>query len=337
MTASAILVLAGVLRMEPLTAPVPAVARPFAGVVVDKVLVAGGSEFPDKSLVEGGKKSCRAEIWAFDPACSAWSLAGTLPQGRAEGASATTSRGVVCVGGATGADCAVVTNGAFLLTRSGVASLPPFPVAAKYMAAAASGDRVFAVGGDAVASIDLTAERPRWTEVKHLPMALTQPVCAVTKDALFVFGETEDDRSVGFCRSVSAVDDSGWVSVPPPSDGDRRFTGAVAATDREGRILVVGGTSRAPRRESAGKPRAWYLDHPDAWFRFPKTVLALDPSIRKWSVVGELPVAGRAGAAVAALPDGRLFVWGGEVGAGTRTNDGALSAGCAMTTVTSSR
>jgi len=42
-------------------------------------------------------------------------------------------------------------------------------------------------------------------------------------------------------------------------------------------------------------------------------------------VVGELPFVGRAGAGVTTLPDGRLFVCGGEVGAGTRTASGAVT------------
>ena len=80
------------------------VARPFAGVSHGVVLLAGGSNFPDRPLVAGGAKVYHDEILMLDPAAAQpmWRVVGRLPRPQGEGGSATTAQGVVCVGGAVG-------------------------------------------------------------------------------------------------------------------------------------------------------------------------------------------------------------------------------------------
>ena len=49
----------------PLPDPV-GVARPFAGVSGGRVMIAGGANFPEKPLADGGRKRCHAAVWAAD-------------------------------------------------------------------------------------------------------------------------------------------------------------------------------------------------------------------------------------------------------------------------------
>ena len=318
------------------------VARPFAGVSNGRVLLAGGANFPVKPLIEGGPKVYHDEIWSFDPSAAkpAWELSGRLPMARGEGAYATVPQGVVCVSGAIGADGKALTNGCFLMRWEGgqvqVSDLPPFPEPARYAAAASRGSKVYAVGVRKVASIDLGDANPRWTSLPDLPEEVFQPACAVQnlshqRTGLFVFAEHGKDKlSGGWFLDLAPDAAAGWQPVPDvPADGplgDRKFVGSLALASGDQHILFFGGTSRGPARESEGKGRDWYLNHPPEWFRFPKAVLVYHTVTERWFTLAETPFPGRAGAALVALPDGRILLHGGEIGPGTRTPRGAIGA-----------
>ena len=318
------------------------VARPFAGVSNDRVLLAGGANFPVKPLIAGGPKVYHDEIWCCDASVEkpAWTLCGHLPIAWGEGGYATTPHGIVCVMGAVGADGQVVTNGCFLLSWQGnhpaVRDLPPFPEAAKYAVAAARGSKAYAVGTRKVAVLDLAAAHLSWESLPDLPETVSQPACAVQntshqRTALFVFAEHgADKRSGGWMLELSPEKGTAWQPIPDvPATAalaDRNFVGSLALASGDQHILFFGGTSRAPARERQGKDFAWYLNHPPEWFRLAKDVLVYHTVTERWFTLGETPFQGRVGAAVVALPDGRILLNGGEVGPGTRTPAGAIAA-----------
>ena len=318
------------------------VARPFAGVSNGRVLLAGGANFPIKPLIAGGPKVYHDEVWCCDPSAGtpSWTLCGHLPIAWGEGGYATTPHGIVCVMGAVGADGQVVTNGCFLLSWQGnhpaVRDLPPFPEAAKYAAATARGSKAYAVGTRKVAVLDLAAAHPSWESLPDLPETVSQPACAVQntshqRTALFVFAEHgADKRSGGWMLELSPEKGTAWQPVPDvPATAalaDRNFVGSLALASGDQHILFFGGTSRAPARERQGKDFAWYLNHPPEWFRLAKEVLVYHTVTERWFTLGETPFQGRVGAAVVALPDGRILLNGGEVGPGTRTPAGAIAA-----------
>lgn len=325
----------------PLPDPV-GVARPFAGVSGGRVLIAGGANFPEKPLADGGRKRCHAAVWAADLAAPspAWVRAGDLPRPWAEGGYATTPKGIVCVAGAVGYDPLVLTNGCFLLSwdasgrRAVTRPLPPFPEVAQYAAAAARGSVAYAVGRRKVAALDLDAEPLAWRPLPDLPEEVFQPACAVQgaadgKVAFFVFAEHgEKGVSGGWHLDLSPVCGTTWrplADVPPEGpSGDRRFVGSLAAAVGDRQVLFFGGMSRAVARESAAMTTEEYLRHPNEWFRFPKDVLVYDTVADVWCAREGSPEFARAGAAVVTLPDGRILVHGGEVGPGVRTNEGTV-------------
>ena len=49
------------------------VSAPFCGMAGNVLVVAGGANFPDKSLIEGGAKRVYADIWAMDLLSGEWS------------------------------------------------------------------------------------------------------------------------------------------------------------------------------------------------------------------------------------------------------------------------
>lgn len=156
------------------------VGAPFAGEHNGVALLAGGSNFPDEPLLKGGKKHYCADIYALPPGRTNWVAGGMLSQPLAEGMSATTLRGIVCVGGAAGGDAS--SRRAFLLTWDAArgqaveTDLPDFPCGVRLGAAAAKDNRVYVAGGEYSASLpsdvwtlDLDAPQAGWRPLPDLP------------------------------------------------------------------------------------------------------------------------------------------------------------------------
>jgi N-acetylneuraminic acid mutarotase len=137
---------------------------------------AGGANFPDAPLADGGKKRYHATVFGFTGGQRSWRIVGTLPEPAGEGVSVDTPRGIECVGGRRPVPQA---NGsarrAFLMTwdaaagRVGIAALPDFPYPVKMAAAAARGECVYVAGGwsdrpaeSDVWMLDLSASAPAW-------------------------------------------------------------------------------------------------------------------------------------------------------------------------------
>ena len=71
-------------------APLPdsiGVAGPFAGVTGDALVVAGGANFPEKPLWEGGKRVWHAEAYVLPDAHGKWQTGFKLPRALAYGVS----------------------------------------------------------------------------------------------------------------------------------------------------------------------------------------------------------------------------------------------------------
>eukprot|EP01029_Cantina_marsupialis_P009437 TRINITY_DN21996_c0_g1_i1.p2 TRINITY_DN21996_c0_g1~~TRINITY_DN21996_c0_g1_i1.p2 ORF type:complete len:908 (+),score=93.42 TRINITY_DN21996_c0_g1_i1:4326-7049(+) len=77
-------------------------ANPFAGNVNGSIIVAGGCNFPQKPVYEGGKKKYYKDIFVLEQKSDeelSWKLAGNLPEEMAYGASVSVKEGLLCIGG----------------------------------------------------------------------------------------------------------------------------------------------------------------------------------------------------------------------------------------------
>jgi len=74
-------------------------AGAYAGISGDTLLVAGGANFPEKPLWEGGPKVWHDSIFAYNKLEQSWSKVGTLPHPYAYGSSLSTPQGVFIIGG----------------------------------------------------------------------------------------------------------------------------------------------------------------------------------------------------------------------------------------------
>jgi len=160
------------------------VAGPFVGVHDDVLIVAGGANFPQQPYWENDK-AWHADAWAMTREADGsfqWHTGMALDRAMAYGAVATTSLGIVCMGGDDGQQ---ISDRSFLLTwnrnkQSIVQSpLPQLPEPCAYGAATAVGDVVYLAGGqrgrtlDSATSnlwrLDLTQDEPQWEVLPPCP------------------------------------------------------------------------------------------------------------------------------------------------------------------------
>ena len=124
----------------------------YAGITEDRLIMAGGCNFPDIPVADGGKKVFYNEVYAtplsLDTAFR-WKQVGFLPVASAYGVTISTQKGLICVGGTT-ADGSI--SDVFLLSLQEdvlvTDTLPSLPMTIDNMAGALIGDLLYIVGGN---------------------------------------------------------------------------------------------------------------------------------------------------------------------------------------------
>ena len=312
------------LKAIPDAAYAKGVSAPFCGVVGDALVVAGGANFPDKSLLEGGAKRVYADIWAHSG--GEWTHAGVLPDSTAYGATFVVDGALVLAGGNV---CGVTTDRVYELTlQDGAAvlrALPPLPEPMEQCGWTRDGDRLYLVGGVGTTGVyACTIGEYVWARLADLPEPLVQPVAFASGGHLYVWGgfnpETLEVSDKGLVIS-SEVKNSPWHEAPSIPDGGT-FVGATGAPLPDGRLAVVGGVNRAifaRALHNTPEDRIPYLSKEPAEYQFRQAVYAFDPASGAWTLLGIDPACALAGPGVAVRPDGGLYVAGGELKPGVRS------------------
>lgn len=123
-------------------------AGSYAGVSGGALLVAGGSNFPDKRPWEGGTKFWYDEIFVLDRPDGTWKLGGRLPRPLGYGVAVTIDDSVICIGGG---DAQRHYADAFRLTWDGskiiTQPLPSLPHPCSNLAGALLGRKIYVAGG----------------------------------------------------------------------------------------------------------------------------------------------------------------------------------------------
>ncbi|MDO5607883.1 MAG: sodium/solute symporter [Capnocytophaga sp.] len=183
------------------------------------VIHAGGTNFPEKSVTEGGKKAWYPTIYTFHSGKNGWEVrteTTELPRALANGVAISTERGVYCFGGdfAEG-----ISDKVFLLKWNAVSqkvdieTLPSMPYPLAHMGGDISNGTVYLVGGQrangepatrSFVSFSTTPaiERPlhTWRQLPDFAgEARIQPVVVAQSDgkeqSLFVFSGAHNDAS----------------------------------------------------------------------------------------------------------------------------------------------
>lgn len=134
----------------------------YAGVHNEALIVAGGANFPDIPMLEGGKKVWHDRIFILEAPDETWQEAGNLPKPMAYGASATLPYGFLLMGGSNAegllADCLLLSwdEGELSCTE-----WPSLPHGICSHATAVLGGKVYLLGGN-LALGEQDAESRMW-------------------------------------------------------------------------------------------------------------------------------------------------------------------------------
>ncbi|MBM3853907.1 MAG: hypothetical protein FJ399_12250 [Verrucomicrobia bacterium] len=309
----------------------------IAGVTGDRIVIAGGSNFPlPKSA--GGKKTYHRQAWAQPLAGAgrgAWTPLGeVLPRALAEGAVVTTPHGIVSLGGES--DPGKLADSILLrwsdpLGALELRSLPSLPIAAGSVAAAWHEGAIYVAGGDdgrggtlLAAKLDLAAamSHPAAAKWEPLPVwpgprrfgATLVPVAFGDRVELVLaggkMGTPGPARQEDYLDDAFALDPKSntWRALPRLP---RRALLAAAWCAAPHRLVIAGGSDGHDIERLAELGER---------YRLPGDVMIFDTASNRWSAAGEMPL-GVAGATVVALPGVAHLVVGGEYSPAWRTRN----------------
>jgi N-acetylneuraminate epimerase len=274
-------------------------AGAFAGVSNNALIVAGGANFPDKAVWEGGKKAWYDKIFVLEKPDGEWRSGGALPTPMGYGVSITTDKGLVCIGGA---DAERHYTDAFLLEwiagKIRRTALPALPQACAYASGAMVGKVIYVAGGTETPtatqamrsfwSLDLSKRDARWQELAAWPGAERMlGVAAAQGDAFYLFsGVSLSAAPDGSPQRTYLKDayrfqpDKGWsriADLPHPVAA----APTPAATFGKSQILIFGGDDGS---RAGFQP---VQDHPG----FSHRVLAFHTGNNTWEDAGAMEAA----------------------------------------------
>ena len=271
------------------------VSGAFAGDCQGVLIVAGGSNFPNRPPWDGGERAISNRVYSLESSEGEWKTIASLPRPMFNGVSVTTPHGVVCVGGE---DPKQALREAFLFSLADgqitTKPLPALPVPVARACGALVGSDVYVVGG-VHASDSVTASKrvwrlsmpsaDAWQEIESLPGdGRILAVAGAVDDDLFVFSganlyKTDTGTTTRkFLRDAYRYrKDEGWKRL---ADLPCSVTAAPspAATVGTSRLLIFGGDDGS-RFEHPQPP------HPG----FSKSILAYDTSNNTWTNLGDAP------------------------------------------------
>ncbi len=310
----------------------------YAGHAGNMTIVAGGANFPDAPVAEGGKKRFYDLIhimYDTPEGQDGWIQAGKLPEPAAYGASYQLQDEIVIAGGANASGTlktvySLRPGGNITADKVIVEQSEDLPFGVEQGGWSMYGSVLYLAGGltDGTPSLAVLAcdtqdcGRP-WKVVATMPEAFVQPVLYVHGETLYIWG--------GFDPRSRAVADYGyrceltsgkWERIGGLPDGGT-MTGSAAAVAADGSLYVAGGVnlevfSGGLRRDA--RQMHEYLTHEPSWYRFNQMLWRFDPETGEWTAMGASEHSARAGASLVPAGGG-LMLLGGETKPGIRTPD----------------
>ncbi|MEO6875832.1 MAG: galactose oxidase [Opitutaceae bacterium] len=264
----------------------------FAGVSGGGLLCAGGTNFPEKPLAEGGRKIWHDSIFALAEPGAVWREIGRLPKPSAYGVSATWRDTMVLAGGG---DAQGNSRDSRLMrwdgTRLAFEALPPLPITIANGCGTVVGDIFYVAGGQEKPTstsalrrcfaLDLAASHRAWHEIPW-PAAASGRILAVAASHagwFYLFSGAD------LFPNASGAPDRRYLTDAwryRPASGWERLADlphAVAAAPSpamavDGRLVIAGGVW--PGFLATIPPHS---PHPG----FPASLLAYDPATGHWS------------------------------------------------------
>ncbi|MEN3943887.1 hypothetical protein WJU23_21475 [Prosthecobacter sp. SYSU 5D2] len=299
-------------------------AGSFAGVAGGALLVAGGTNFPDKRPWEGGTKVWYDTVYALGQPDGKWKKAGRLPKPNGYGVSITTPDGLACIGGG---DLESNFRDVFRLRYTNgkltTQALPLLPQPCAFMAGAEMDGILYVAGGistptattalSTLWALDLKQVDKGWKELPPCPGPARILATMAAHDGVlyFISGASLKADADGkparewLSDAWSYRPNQGWKKI---ADIPRVAVAAPSpAPVMDDHILILGGDDGVNVNfEPKDK-------HPG----FPREILTYHPGSDSWGGIGDLPFSLVTTPAVEW--HGRIIIAGGEARPGKRS------------------
>ncbi len=313
----------------------------YAATKSNSMLLAGGCNFPDTPAADGGKKRYYKGIYRTSTNGNLqWEMIGELPETSAYGVSLQYGNDLIIAGGMNeeGATSAVLK----ITYRNGnctTEKLPPLPCTIDNASGAVSGNNIYVAGGNAggkasarLFTLDINETSKGWQELAPFPgSGRVQPVCAATKEALYLWGgfTPKDSTTNAKVHTDGYKYDyklDKWTPLPTVTDengAELTLSGGTAIVYDETHIIAAGGVNRTIFEDAisgtyACIPQKEYMRQTAEWYKFNNRLMMFDTKSGVWSIIRTSPQYARAGALL--TTDGEeIYCIGGELKPGIRT------------------
>lgn len=281
----------------------------YAGEIDGALYVAGGCNFPDKPVTEGGKKVFYSDVWKLEG--EEWAKVGELPEPCAYGAYVATDYGLMILGGANTEGS---MDSAWMLTAEGVAQLPALPKPLEQAAWCSHDGAIYMAGGLSNGTPSLEVFRLKdgqWTVMALLPHPLVQGIACADEGRLNVFGGFDPVAKEAVKGGYSILLADGSISE---LSADVTFVGSASLDG-----LACGGCDAEVFTHALNLPAEQVREYqlqPVEYYKFRGQLL--EYTLSGWAPVTEHPALARAGAALTRCQGGLVSV-GGELKPGIRT------------------
>ena len=317
----------------------------YAGALGDKLIMAGGCNFPDVPASEGGKKKFYKGIYAADITADSvlnWRKVGELPLASAYGVATVYNDRLICAGGTDGTR-SLTDVFSIRLKEDGssaiIDSLPSLPESLDNFCGTVTGRYLLLAGGNrkGVPSntfwcLDLEDTDAGWVELHSFPgEARTQAVCAAeAKDGGYRFyiwggfavasaGKEASLSTDGYCYSS---DTKQWTAVAAPCDenGEVLSVGGGTAVTVDNRwVLCTGGVNKDIFLSALRAPIEGYMLHEPEWYKFNDRLMVYDMKEDAWNTAIRSSHLARAGAVLVSGGNDSFYNINGELKPGIRT------------------
>lgn len=331
----------------------------FAGVHQDKLIVAGGCNFPHTPAAEGGEKVFYKEVYwmdiSEDASESKWVKGTPLPFDVAYGSSVTAKDGIVCLGGQNKKKAltdVLLIQFDTVQDKITHTRLPSLPVSHFNGGAAVYEEIVYVTGGSfgdqskgVIYSLDLNNKEKGWKRIEgNFKNNRQQPVVVAQDSSLLLVGGYDEFEGEAYTDMIRFDFRRGqweaYLPIAPNDDELKTFVGATGLACGADEILFVGGVNyyrfdaalkRLKKTDKAAqegdmellaelkKVGKEYMSQRPDWYRFNRTLSVFNSHEQRWFSLGDYEEVARAGAGIVGWDD-NLYVICGEIKPGVRTS-----------------
>ena len=336
----------------PPTNGVPSIglAGQSAGVFGDFMIVAGGTNFPNKLPWEGGKKVYYDDVFLYNKdARGILTFSGShiLPMNLGYAATITTEKGLVIAGGEN--ETGVLSKVMLLRVDSkgayNISPLPDLPIPLTNGIAVANKSLVYFIGGETVSQVsdrvfvlDLNNIQNGWTPLPPIPQPISHGVGVFfngkkTKGIYIFGGRAKQQGGISDLYSANHFFDINTLQWSLKAPLPYELSAGTGVLDPSGRVLLFGGDRgeifskvEAVVAQKNKETDAWAIEaldkkrialqssHPG----FSKEILSYSIEHDRWDSIGTLPFPTPV-TTHAFFWNGFVMIPGGEVRAGVRT------------------